>query len=224
MQPNKLPSIDARLLAAANFVKNGAVVADIGCDHGKLSAYLSAKCKKVIAVDSKIAPLNVAKAQMKKCNINNVECRLGDGLLCIEPFEADTVVVAGLSAKTICEIIEKALWLKNSNTSLVLVPATKPHELRLWLYANGFETVQELAVQAQGRYYAVMYVKFTGNSKQLNLLESVIGNLNGDAKKGYLICEANKFKKASQDENFKEYKILAEQILLEAQNARSINN
>ena len=35
-----LPTLDARLTAAAQLVRPGQPVADIGCDHGKLTAVL----------------------------------------------------------------------------------------------------------------------------------------------------------------------------------------
>ena len=37
-----LPTLDARLTAAAQLVRPGQPVADIGCDHGKLTAVLAA--------------------------------------------------------------------------------------------------------------------------------------------------------------------------------------
>ena len=37
-----LPTLDARLAAAAELVRPGQPVADIGCDHGKLTAVLAA--------------------------------------------------------------------------------------------------------------------------------------------------------------------------------------
>ena len=40
-----LPTLDARLAAAAELVRPGQPVADIGCDHGKLTAVL-ARCPK----------------------------------------------------------------------------------------------------------------------------------------------------------------------------------
>ena len=58
-----LPTLDARLAAAAELVRPGEPVADIGCDHGKLTAVLAASGKypKVIGADLRPGPL--AKAE-----------------------------------------------------------------------------------------------------------------------------------------------------------------
>ena len=40
-----LPTLDARLAAAAELVRPGEPVADIGCDHGKLTAVLAASAR-----------------------------------------------------------------------------------------------------------------------------------------------------------------------------------
>ena len=41
-RPELLPTLDERLTAAAALVREGEPVADIGCDHGKLTAVLAA--------------------------------------------------------------------------------------------------------------------------------------------------------------------------------------
>ena len=58
-----LPTLDARLTAAAELVLPGKPVADIGCDHGKLTAVLAASGKypRVIGADLRPGPL--AKAE-----------------------------------------------------------------------------------------------------------------------------------------------------------------
>ena len=54
-----LPTLDARLTAAAELVLPGKPVADIGCDHGKLTAVLAASGKypRVIGADLRPGPL-----------------------------------------------------------------------------------------------------------------------------------------------------------------------
>ena len=74
-----LPTLDARLAAAAELVRPGEPVADIGCDHGKLTAVLAASGKypKVIGADLRPGPL--AKAE-QTLNMQAVKTALSFGL------------------------------------------------------------------------------------------------------------------------------------------------
>ena len=56
------PVLDARLAAAAALVRPGHRAADIGCDHGLLTAALvgSGRCPFVVAADLRSGPLSVA--------------------------------------------------------------------------------------------------------------------------------------------------------------------
>ena len=99
----ELPRLDARLTAAAELVPPGARVADVGCDHGKLSVYLalSGRARRVLAIDVRPQPLERARQLVEKTGCGQlVECRLADGLSCVSPGEADTVVLAGISGVT----------------------------------------------------------------------------------------------------------------------------
>ena len=57
-QEMRAPHLDARLAAAAAYVRPGSAAADVGCDHGKLAAYLAAsgRCPRVIASDVRAQP------------------------------------------------------------------------------------------------------------------------------------------------------------------------
>ena len=83
--------LDARLRAAARLVRPGHKAADIGCDHGKLSAALvcGGRCPFVIAADLRPGPLSVARANIQAAGCaDRVELRLGDGLEVLRPGEA----------------------------------------------------------------------------------------------------------------------------------------
>ena len=78
-----LPTLDARLTAAAQLVRPGQPVADIGCDHGKLTAVLAASGRypKVIGADLRPGPLAKAKQTLENAGcLDRAELRLGDGL------------------------------------------------------------------------------------------------------------------------------------------------
>lgn len=189
MVTKKTPRLDARLAAAASLVKPGGVVADIGCDHGKLSAYLACQgeCSRVIAADLRPGPLSVAKATCEEAGCSDkVEFRLGDGLNVIQPGEADSVVIAGMSAHTIIDIVQQAPWVKTCATRLVFVPATKAEVLRQWLWENGFELLEERIEKAAGRWYAVFSAEYTGTVYHPSPIECLLGrSAQGDEAEEY---------------------------------------
>ena len=162
------PQLDVRLQTAADLVRPGQPVADIGCDHGKLTAVLAASGRypKVIGADLRPGPLAKARATLEKAGLTDkAELRLGDGLTVLQPGEVGTVVIAGVSAQTTIDILSAAPWvLQPGGPRLVLVPATKHPVLRAWLYQQGFALVRDVPVQAAGRWYAVMAAECTGEA------------------------------------------------------------
>ncbi len=159
------PHLDERLSAAARLVKPGVPAADIGCDHAKLSAWLvcTGRCPRVIACDLREGPLQKAAATCREYGCEDrVELRLGSGLEPVKPGEAESIVMAGISAQTTIEILEAAPWVKTPGLRLVCVPATKVWVLRRWLWQQGFEMLADAPVQAQGRWYTALSAEYTG--------------------------------------------------------------
>ena len=144
----------------------GKPVADIGCDHGKLTAVLAASGKypRVIGADLRPGPLAKAEQTLEHAGCKDrVELRLGDGLSVLSAGEVGTIVLAGVSAQTTWEIIEQAPWVSQvGGPRLVMVPATRHSELRRWLWEHGFALAADRPVQAAGRWYAVMAAEYTG--------------------------------------------------------------
>lgn len=175
-----LPTLDARLAAAAELVRPGQPVADIGCDHGKLTAVLAASGRypKVIGADLRPGPLAKAVQTLKNAGCEDrAELRLGDGLSVLSENEVGSIVLAGVSAQTSWEILEKAPWVfRVGGPRIVLIPATRHSELRRWLWEHGFELVADRPVQAAGRWYAVMAAEYTGQVRQASFAECLFGN------------------------------------------------
>ena len=151
--------------AAAALVRPGGCAADIGCDHGKLTAFLALRgdVHRVIGADLRPGPLAVARrtCQAAGC-LDRVELRLGDGLQVLQPGEATDIVLAGVSAQTTIEILTAAPWVRDPAIRLVLVPATKHALLRQWLLRQGFALIEEQPVQAAGRWYTVLAAEYRG--------------------------------------------------------------
>lgn len=159
--------LGARLDAVYDLVRPGFVVADVGCDHGKLDVYLalSHKSPYVIAIDQKQLPLERAMKLIKKVNCETmVTCRLGNGLSVLKPNEAQEIVVAGMSGETIADIVTHCEWIKNKEVHLILQPTTRHSQLRQALGEAGFMLQQEKLVFSKNRYYVIISA-FLGNEK-----------------------------------------------------------
>lgn len=110
---------------------------------------------------------------------DKVQCRLGSGLSVLEPGEVDDIIIAGMGAETIIEILEAAPWVFDARYNLVLVPATKHSILRRWLARCGFALRAETLCQAAGRWYAVMNAQYTGATREPDGLFCLTGLTNG---------------------------------------------
>lgn len=172
-------TLDARLAAAATLVRPGLPVADIGCDHGKLTAALacSGLYPKVIGSDLRPDPLDKARRTVEAAGCQDrVELRLGDGLSVLSAGEVGTIVIAGVSAQTAWQMLEAAPWVfAPDGPRLVLIPATRHDELRRWLAGHGFRLVCDRPVEAAGRWYAVMAAEYDGQRRALTWAEALCG-------------------------------------------------
>ena len=113
---------------------------------------------KVIGADLRPGPLSKARQTLEHANCQDrAELRLGDGLSVLSAGEVGSIVLAGVSAQTTWEILEKAPWVFTvGGPRIIMIPATRHSELRRWLWTHGFAFVADRPVQAAGRWYAVM--------------------------------------------------------------------
>ena len=172
------PQLDERLAAAAAYVRPGARLADVGCDHGKLCAALAARgaCEKIFACDIREKPLARARELLAPyIEDGAAECRLGDGLTVLAPGEASDIVIAGVSGVTACEILAAGRDKWTRGVRFIFVPPTKHYVLRRFLAENGFALLDETPVCAAGRYYTVMCAEYTGEPRELSPFESAVG-------------------------------------------------
>ncbi|MBQ2676822.1 MAG: SAM-dependent methyltransferase [Peptococcaceae bacterium] len=216
-------NLDERLKCAADFVRRGSVVADIGTDHGYLTAYLiqSGIISKALACDINKGPLDSAQKTMYHYNCaDKVTLRLSDGLEHVQPNECDDIVIAGMGGELIVSIIDKAPWLKDSHYRLILQPMSKPEILRRYLLINGFDILDESPAFAAGRYYSVICAEFVGNSRQCDDFFAHIGKLcdkKDEKSAGYKRLAVRKLTKQAnglktKDENSAQAKALFELI------------
>ncbi|WZL74661.1 class I SAM-dependent methyltransferase [Clostridiaceae bacterium 35-E11] len=151
-----------RLSTIAKLVPKGAVVADIGTDHGYIPVYLIENkiAKKVIAADINEGPLLSAKKTIKSNKLENfIETRLGNGLAPIAAGEVDIVIIAGMGGLLIRDILRNHSEVTKSVKQFILQPMVAQDELRKWLIEHAFKIVKEQLVREDHRIYEVMVVE-----------------------------------------------------------------
>lgn len=166
-----------RLQLLADWVPQGAKLADIGTDHGFLPVWLDLQGRVVsaIASDLRKGPLERAKETGRTYGAEHIDYRLGNGLEGVFPEEADVIVIAGMGGENIASILESAPWTADGDHTLLLSPHTKAEELRRFLMDHGYEIRKEALVYDRGTIYPVMEVV----AGQMNLS---LGQLWGGAK------------------------------------------
>ena len=179
----KILELQPRLQAIADMVPAGAVVADIGSDHGYLPVYLlqSGRIPSAIAGDINALPLQHGRQTAEEYGVaQQMEFRLCNGLADFAAGEADCIVIAGMGGENIVSIMGNAPWLKGAAAPrLLLQPMSKPELLRRWLCENGYRILREKLVWDKGTLYAILEVT-AGEARQLSPLQCYTGLLEDD--------------------------------------------
>lgn len=149
-------------------VRPGSVVCDVGTDHAYLPSYLilNGICPSALACDIGKGPLENARSSAEHYRIaDRIRLRLSDGLDEVEPFEAEDVVICGMGGTLMTRILERAYWLKDCRKHLVLQPMTHGEDVRRFLIENGFEIQHERTCMDDGRIYAALSARYSGEHK-----------------------------------------------------------
>lgn len=150
-----------RMEAILKLLGKNKTVADIGCDHGKLSVYLLKNkiAENVFATDISYPSLEKAKKLAEKEKINNISFFVGDGFSAL-PKKPDAAVIAGMGGQVIANIIDN----KFAKTRLVLQPMKDTNIVYKMLYCLGFYIEKEVIIREGGRFYEII-LAIPGNDK-----------------------------------------------------------
>ena len=178
--------IDARLLAVADLVSDGAYLADVGTDHAYLPIYLAEQGKLSGAVASDIhkGPLESAEKNIKEAGFSNlISTVLTDGLQGLEPYPVTDIVIAGMGGLMIKGILEKATAFKERSVKFILQPMQHIPDLRRYLGENGFAIQKETQATADGKFYQIILCTCEGTVRHETELELLLGRYNITHKK-----------------------------------------
>ena len=150
--------LSKRLNAAANMVRQGARLADIGCDHGyvPVALVLDGRIKGAVASDINEGPLSSCISLVKEnCLEDKIKCVLSNGLENINLDEVDDILIAGMGGELIADILGNADSEKLGEKHIIINPMTHPEIARKFLFENGFEIQNEIVVKDGRHFYAI---------------------------------------------------------------------
>ena len=160
----KPPILDERLRAACEMVPPCAICADIGADHGRLSAVLLAEgiAQAVLAADVSEKALSKAKRRLRELHMEErVTFAVADGLQALDALpepRVDAICILGMGGDTIDSILRDG-QTRLQGATLVLGPQTMQPLLRETLSLLSYRLTQERIARADGRMYLLMQAK-----------------------------------------------------------------
>ncbi|MDY3845450.1 MAG: class I SAM-dependent methyltransferase [Eubacteriales bacterium] len=173
-------SLDPRLRAAAGYVRQGAVLADIGCDHALLPVFLL-KCGRIrhaICADIAEGPLCTAKKNVEKNAFSDkVSIIQTNGLCGLDTLGITDITICGMGGELIASIIDEAEFLHDSSIRIILQPMSRLEKLRSYLWENGFCIEDETYCLSGGKTYCCICAHYTGGVYTYSDIEAELGKI-----------------------------------------------
>lgn len=153
----KLPDPGPRREALISLVPCVTLAAEIGADHGIISALMlrGGRCQRMIVSDISAASLSKARRLFAAHDLaERTVFRVADGLEALDvPVEA--IVIAGMGAGAICRILAAGM-ARIGDAALILQPNQDVGQLRAWLAAHGFAIEAERIAREGRRFYVIL--------------------------------------------------------------------
>ena len=154
-----------RLSAAAELVRDGAVLADVGTDHALLPIYLLLAGRIGFAHLSDInkGPLSRAEENVISNSLEGkVAYHLTSGAVGLSGLGITDYTICGMGGELIADILRASPHLLDEGINLILQPMTRPEALRRYLFDTGYDILKEKYVFDDGKYYVVINARYKG--------------------------------------------------------------
>lgn len=199
-----------RLAAVCSIIEPAEVIADVGCDHGKVAGYCLEKglAKRVIASD--ISESCLEKARLGLFGYKNVEFHCCNGIA----YYCDEAIIAGMGGMLISDIIAAA---EHRPKRLVLCPHRDDAQVRRTLNTLGYSINQDFVCYERRRYYSVIGADFGAKEQALSDLQILFGvycHEKNDLLKNRLLSQYNIYIRAPL-QNAQKIKTLTEALSLQ---------
>lgn len=182
--------LDNRLRLCADFVREGAKLADVGTDHAYLPVWLCriGRCPSAVAADINPEPLKRGQSTIAESGMSGqIKTRLSDGLKEIKSDEADDIVIAGMGGELIAKILSECGFADDASKRFILQPMTKSELLISWLCENGFKIIKQDCCVAAEKCYTVLCTQYTGERKKADEIYFYLGELSPKTNKTHLL-------------------------------------
>ncbi len=149
-----------RLNAICSLIHGCNCIADIGCDHGKVSEFIfsSKLCDKLIVNDISDKSIQKAKIRLTTAlqndatNKTEVEFITADGA-CLKDNAIDCAIIAGVGGYIVCDIIKSL-----SCQSFVISPQNYVHGVRELACELGYQITYDKTVHENGKFYDIIKI------------------------------------------------------------------
>ncbi len=156
----RAPVLDDRLEAAVAMAVPCSICADIGADHGKLSASLLCRglCQHVLVSDISDKALEKSRTLLGGLQLTDqVTFSVADGLDGVSLLQKplDTCFILGMGGETMAHILEKGRNVLGG-AALILSPQTDIPLVRATLVSIGYRIRREEIIPSGRRHYVLM--------------------------------------------------------------------
>ena len=169
--------LNPRLKKIAENIPVNSDVIDVGSDHAHLPIYLiqNGICKNVLASDLRSGPCEKARENIALYGLSDrIKVVQTNGLEKLGDYPCSCIVIAGMGAQIMTQILKESNIPKNENITLILQPQKYQERLRKYLSDEGFLIDSELLVR-DGRLYTVIAAHYTGKPYRLSEAELYLG-------------------------------------------------
>ncbi|HFI0579074.1 TPA: tRNA (adenine(22)-N(1))-methyltransferase TrmK [Streptococcus suis] len=152
--------LSKRLAAVADYVPQGARLADVGSDHAYLPLFLVEQGRIDFAVAGEVVqgPYQSALQNVEQAGQSEkISVRLANGLAAVElADQVSTITIAGMGGRLIAEILEAGKDKLVSVERLVLQPNNREDDVRHWLIEHDFQLVAEKILEENDKIYEIL--------------------------------------------------------------------
>ncbi|MCH5351739.1 MAG: SAM-dependent methyltransferase [Clostridiales bacterium] len=157
-----------RLSAICALIKKADVIADVGCDHGRVAEYIVKHKLSQKTIASDISESCLSKAKTRLNGYDGVEFICCDGI----GYECDEAVIAGMGGHTVIGILNRAAVLPDS---LIICAHRNTYEVRGALVTLGYGITADITVEERRKFYSVIRAEKGKGARELTELQRLFG-------------------------------------------------